>query len=317
MNQRISALVVRELSKIYEGKKRFVALDKVSFWVSQGEVVGLLGPNGAGKSTTIQMLLGTLKPTSGDIEYFGRSLKDRRSEILQEVGYASGYSQLPWNLTVMENLDIHGRLYGLAGAQRRRRIEKFLKFFGVFGHRHKLAHKLSAGEATRVMLVKAFLGYPRMVLLDEPTAALDPDVCQEVRAFIRQQRREYGVTMIYTSHNMAEVSEICDRVIFLKEGKIVAVDTPQRLAATVSSSRVKLFVEHDREIVQKFLCSRGVQSEIGDRWIEISIDDRCIGELMGELASRGVRFSGMEMKKPSLEDFFLRISSQGGDYEVT
>lgn len=312
-----TTLSVEKLTKIFSGKTPFVAVREVSFNVQQAEIVGLLGPNGAGKSTTIHMLLGTLRPSAGKVSYFGRDLESHRSEILEDVGYVSGYSRLPGNLSVWENLNVHGILRRLSAKERRSRIEKFLRLFGMYGMRHKLVGKLSAGENTRVMLAKAFLAHPKMVLLDEPTAALDPDICQEVRAFVRAQRREYGVSMIYTSHNMSEVAEVCDRVVFLKQGSVVAVDSPERLAASVASSRVKLFAERQRETMLELFVEQGIEALPGERWIEVSVADHEFGPLLNRLAARGVTLENIEVIKPSLEDFFLKISGEGGDHEIT
>lgn len=218
-------LRVKNLTKKFGG---FTAVDKISFELKKGEILGLLGPNGAGKTTTIQMLLGTLTPTSGEIVYFGKDFFKYRSEILQEVNYASAYSHLPWRLTVEENLQVYARMYGVK--DRRRRIDRLLTEFDVSELGRKTMDGLSAGQKTRVTLCKAFINYPKLILLDEPTASLDPDIAARVRQFLLRQQREYGVSMLFTSHNMAEVTEVCDRVIFLKQGKIIAEDTPEKLA---------------------------------------------------------------------------------------
>jgi ABC-type multidrug transport system ATPase subunit len=169
-------LVVTELTKVYRGKPPVTAVDRLSFSLGRGEILGLLGPNGAGKTTTIQMLLSALEPTSGRIAYFGESLKSARALILGQVGFASAYSRLPARLTVAENLDVFGRLYGLPAGQRKARIQELLSKFGVWDLRKRTTERLSSGQVTRVMLAKAFLARPRVVLLDEPTASLDPDI---------------------------------------------------------------------------------------------------------------------------------------------
>jgi ABC-type transport system involved in cytochrome c biogenesis ATPase subunit len=150
-------LVVTDLTKVHRGRPPTTAVDRVSFALGRGEILGLLGPNGAGKTTTIQMLLSVLKPTSGRIEYFGKPLDRAREKVLGRVGFASGYSRLPLRLTVEENLDVFGRLYRLARHERKARIEELLAWFGVLALRRRLMLGLSAGETTRVMLAKAFL----------------------------------------------------------------------------------------------------------------------------------------------------------------
>lgn len=214
------------------GRGQFTAVDKISFELKKGEILGLLGPNGAGKTTTIQMLLGTLTPTSGQISYFGQDFFKHRSEVLQDVNYASAYSHLPWRLTVEENLQVYARMYGVQ--DRRRRIDRLMGEFEVSELRRKTVDALSAGQRTRVTLCKAFINYPKLILLDEPTASLDPDIASRVRQFLLAQQREYQVSMLFTSHNMAEVTDVCDRVIFLKQGQIIAEDTPEKLAGDVT-----------------------------------------------------------------------------------
>ena len=236
-------LAVTELTKVYRGRKPVTAVDHITFELGRGEILGLLGPNGAGKTTTIQMLLSTLEPTSGRIEYFGRSLAEHRASILALVGYASAYSKLPLHLAIEENLDVFGRLYGMPGRARKERTKELLTRFGVWDLRRRTMSGLSAGQTTRVMLAKAFLARPRIALLDEPTASLDPDIAHEVRDFVREQRDGARVSILYTSHNMDEVAEICDRVLFLDGGKIAAVGTPEELAASAAATRLRFTVE--------------------------------------------------------------------------
>lgn len=243
-----AAVEVHELTKIYPSRKRherrFVAVDHISFDIQPGEILGLLGPNGAGKSTTIAMLLGTLTPTSGRITMFERDFLHDRHHCAQYVTFASSYIRLPWRLTVWENLRVYGLLYGLNKTIFNERCEKFLKYFDVWEQRHKAISELSSGQMTRIMLTKAFLPYPKLVLLDEPTASLDPDIAHQVRTFILDQQKRFQTTILYTSHNMEEVAEVCDRVIFLKEGKIVAIDTPDRLAESVSVQTLEDYFLH-------------------------------------------------------------------------
>ena len=305
-----TVLSVKNLTKIYSGKKPFTAVDHISFDVHEGEILGLLGPNGAGKTTTIQMLLSTLKPTSGDITYFGKNFYAHRSNVLQHVAFASTYIDLPHRLTIRENLDVYGRLYGLTANERKHRMEKFLKFFGVWEQRYKPIAATSAGQKTRVMLAKAFLGHPRVALLDEPTASLDPDIAHEVRAFVLEQQKEYNVSMVFTSHNMDEVAEVCDRVMFLQHGKIVADDTPENLARSVSIATVELIVGDGLKRTVEYADKHDLQYEIEMRSIKISIDEHKIAELLTNLAKVGVEYSQISIDKPSLEDYFLRVSRE-------
>src|SRR3989344_6921657 len=157
-------LQVKNLSKTF---KNFTAVDGISFAVKEGEIVGLLGPNGAGKTTTIQMLLGLMTPTEGEIQYFGKSLVTHREVILKRINHTSGYSRLPWRMSVWENLDVYGHLYSVVN--HRTKIERLLETFELVGERNKPFQDLSAGQKTRAALIKAFLNDPEIVLLDEPT----------------------------------------------------------------------------------------------------------------------------------------------------
>ena len=304
----VPVLVVTELTKVYKGKKPLTAVDHITFELGRGEILGLLGPNGAGKTTTIQMLLSTLKPTSGQIDYFGKSLAEDREAILAQVGYASAYSKLPLHLAIEENLDVFGRLYGLSRPERKERTRELLTRFGVWDLRRRTMAGLSAGQTTRVMLAKAFLARPRIALLDEPTASLDPDIAHEVRDFVREQRDSAGVSILYTSHNMDEVAEICDRVLFLDRGKIAAVGTPEELAASAAATRIRFSSVQGLDDLVAAAEARGLIATIEGQNVEIEIDEHHIAELLQELASRSVGYTGISLFKPTLEDYFIMLA---------
>jgi len=308
-------LSVDQLTKNYPPKKKggrpFTAVNNISFELKQGEILGLLGPNGAGKSTTIQMLMGTLTPTKGSITYFGQSLKDKRSQIMEHVTFASTYVKMPWRLTVIENLHVYGLLYGLKKDEFLARAEKFLKYFGVWDQRFKDMRELSAGQTTRIMLAKAFIPHPKVALLDEPTASLDPDVAHLVRKFVKKQQKDYGVSIVYTSHNMNEVAEVCDRVIFLKQGKIVAHDTPDKLAQSVSNSRLRLWVKDGLKRTAGRIKDQGWPTTVTGREVMVELDETEIAGFLAVLASDGIEYTQISIDKPSLEDYFINMSDDG------
>ncbi len=315
--KKIPALAVKDLTKTFQKKpllwwkpagKAFTAVDHISFELQAGEILGLLGPNGAGKTTTIQMLLSALTPTSGSIQYFGKELADHHSEVLKDVSFASTYINLPYRLTVWENLDVYGRLFGLSSSDRLKRIERFLKFFGIWELRDKERSSLSAGQSTRLMLSKAFLAYPKVVLLDEPTASLDPDIAHEVRAFVQEQRKEYNVSVLFTSHNMDEVTAVCDRVMFLKSGKIIADDTPERLARSISKATIHLYVEQKKNQVITFAKENKLEATVDQGWILIPIEESEIATFLAGLAQIGVNYSQIRIDQPNLETYFLKMS---------
>ncbi|HJR77777.1 MAG TPA: ABC transporter ATP-binding protein [Nitrospiraceae bacterium] len=215
---------VRNLTKRFG---EFTAVNGISFEIRPGEILGLLGPNGAGKTTTIQMLLGLVTPTSGSIRMFGHDLATHREEILQQVNFSSTYISMPYALTVEENLKVVGGLYGLTAIGQR--IDDVVKKLEMEDIRHKLTRKLSSGQMTRLTLAKAFLTEPKILFLDEPTASLDPDIAHKIRALLKEERRSSGVSMLYTSHNMREMEEMSDRIVFLQRGVIVAEGTAQEI----------------------------------------------------------------------------------------
>ncbi len=205
----------------------FTAVDGISFSLKPGEILGLLGPNGAGKTTTIQMLLGLVTPTTGSIQMFGMDLATNREAILQQVNFSSTYISMPQSLTVEENLWVVARLYGLSDIARR--VDAIIKKLEMNEFQHKVTRKLSSGQMTRLTLAKAFLTEPKILFLDEPTASLDPDIAEKIRVLLKEERRTSGLSILYTSHNMREMEEMSDRIIFLQHGKIVAEGTAQEI----------------------------------------------------------------------------------------
>lgn len=304
------ALSVHHLKKVYPGKIPFTAIDDISFDLKKGEILGLLGPNGSGKTTTIQMLLGTLSNTSGKILYFGKDFSLHRSEILQNVSFASTYTSLPWILTLKENLEVFGCLYGLTRKESAKRFDPLLERFGILDKKNHRVASLSAGQVTRLILVKAFFTDPKVVLLDEPTASLDPDIAGEICSFILEQRDKKGLSILFSSHKMNEVMEICDRAIFLKEGKIIANDLPKNLAKSVSAFRIRLVIADGLKRTTAVAKEQGFQFTIDHRSVEISMDEDRIPPFLHAISQAGVTYVNIKIEEPSLEDFFLQIAKK-------
>lgn len=296
-------LEVKNLTKKF-GK--FKAVDAISFYIKEGEIVGLLGPNGAGKTTTIQMLLGTLTPTSGEIFYFGKDFKTHREEVLRQINFCSSYIRLPWRLTVYENLDVIARLYGVKN--RNKRIQKLLKIFEISEFQKMPMSSLSAGQVMRVVLAKSFLNYPKVLLLDEPTASLDPDIAQKVRDILVNEQKEFKVSMLFTSHNMAEVEELCDRVIFLDKGRILAQDTPLGLAKKIRTSKVELLLGEDKEKAANLSGKMGWKTTFNGPYLQVELEEKEISKLLSVLGSENIQYEEISIDKPSLEDFFLKVA---------
>jgi ABC-2 type transport system ATP-binding protein len=238
-----NVLAVDRLGKQYGDT---VAVQDVSFHVARNEIVGLLGPNGAGKTTTINMILGVLEPTSGSIRIEGVDVAQQRAKALEYTNFAAVYAPLPGNLSVYQNLRVFGLIYGVAGL--RKRIDALLEQFQLERFRDTKAGVLSSGEQTRLCLAKAMLNDPHLLLLDEPTASLDPATAQEIRAKIRRLASHGACGVLWTSHNMYEVEDVCDRVLFLARGKIMLEGDPKTLPQAHGKETLEeLFIAVARE----------------------------------------------------------------------
>jgi len=217
---------VEGLTKCYD---HLAAVDNVSFAVPAGSTCGLLGGNGAGKTTTLSMLLGLLLPSAGSIRVLGEDMLRHRYRVLARMNFSSPYVDLPHRLTVLENLSVYARLYGLR--DRARRIEQLAEDLDVAAFLDRAYGSLSAGQKTRVGLAKALLNEPELLLLDEPTASLDPDTADRMRGYLTAYQRRGGATVLLASHNMLEVERLCTDVIMMRAGKIVDRGTPGELQA--------------------------------------------------------------------------------------
>ena len=303
-------LQVENLVKDFDG---FRAVDHVSFEIPRGRIIGLLGPNGAGKTTTIHMLLGITTPTAGRIVYFGREFARHRQASLQRINFASSYNTLQGRISVWENLLVFGHLYGIRRPTEK--IRRLADYFAVTPLLHRRYWDLSTGQRTRVNLIKALLNDPELILMDEPTAALDPDIADKTLSLIEEIRRTAGVSILYTSHRMTEVTRICDEVIFLDRGRIFAQDTPLGLTKRIRSARLRLTVEGDRGTVAAFLAERAQGHRFTqDHAVVIDTTEERIPELIFGLSERGVWITDIEVEKPTLEDVFLKIAR--GDPDV-
>jgi ABC-2 type transport system ATP-binding protein len=225
---------VQNLTKRYGDT---LAVDGIAFAVEAGQTVGLLGGNGAGKTTTIAMLLGLLIPTTGTIRVLGHDMADDRFAALARMNFSSPYVSLPHRLSVAENLRIYGHLYNVPRLERR--IRELSDELDLAELLDRPAGELSAGQKTRVALAKSLINRPELLLLDEPTASLDPDTADWVRAYLEAHRRDRNCTILLASHNMAEVERLCDRVIMLKRGSLVDDASPMELLARYGRSNLE------------------------------------------------------------------------------
>ena len=215
---------VKKLKKLYGSKE---AVQNISFNIMENEILGLLGPNGSGKTTTIGMLLGLLKPTSGEILINGLNIEKNRIKLLHKINFISPYIELPKKLTVKQNLTVYGKLYNvkdlnykIENLSQKLRLEDFL---------NRVTGELSSGQKNRVSLAKALINDPSVLLLDEPTASLDPETGDYVRSFLENYKKEKKISVLLASHNMGEVERLCDSVLMMKDGIIIDQGTPKNL----------------------------------------------------------------------------------------
>jgi ABC-2 type transport system ATP-binding protein len=240
---RDSAVEVKKLSKTFKALK---AVDDVSFELRAGEILGLLGPNGAGKTTIIHMLLGLTTPTSGTIKIFGLDLAKNREEILKNVNFSSTYVSMPYSLTVRESLRVFARLYEVKN--REQKIHEVLSAFEMEDQKKKQVRHLSSGLLTRLNLAKSLINDPKILFLDEPTASLDPDIADKTRTLLKRIKAERGISILYTSHNMKEMEEISDRIIFLHKGRVIAQGPPADVIRSFNrKSLEEVFLKITRE----------------------------------------------------------------------
>lgn len=299
----MNILTVKNLTKKF---KEFTAVDKISFSLKEGEILGLLGPNGAGKTTTIQMLLGVMTPTAGEIVYFDKLFNEKfRSEIMQQINFSSAYISLPWRETVKQSLNVFAKLYNIP--DRKKRISKLISSFECEEFINKPFNSISAGEKTRALLAKAFLNYPRIILLDEPTASLDPDIAKKIREFLIKEKQEFNVSILITSHNMSEVEEVCDRVIFLNHGKIIAENTPSEIAKSIKDTVLKLLITKNQEAADNYFNKMKLKSTKKGVYTNIEIKEDKLPEIISNLSKNNVVYKEINIIKPDLEDFFLEM----------
>ena len=229
-----SPIVVDRLVKLYKTVK---AVDGISFSLESGSCVALLGGNGAGKTTTISPIMGLVEPTEGRVTVLGAAMPRQRHRVLHRMNFESPYVNMPMRLTVRQNMNVFGMLYGCADVAGR--IRALADQLDLHEFLDRQTGKLSSGQKTRVALAKSLINEPEILLLDEPTASLDPDTADWVRGRLERYRRERGATVLLASHNMGEVERLCDRVIMLKTGRIEDDDTPARLIARYGRSNLE------------------------------------------------------------------------------
>lgn len=299
-------LEVKNLTKKF---KDFTAVNDISFSIKKGEVLGLLGPNGAGKTTTIHMLTGTTLKTEGSIKFFDKDFHENRQYCLQRINFTSSYNTLQGRMTVWENLLVFAYLYELS--KPKEKIHELAHYFEMEEFLHKRFWDLSAGQKTRANISKSLLNDPELLLMDEPTASLDPDIADKTLSLIETLREEKKLSILYTSHNMNEITRICDKVIFLDHGKIIAQDTPLGLTKQIKGSVLKLIFDGDTNAAEMFLKKNANKYILKDKnTVIITLEEKDIPKIIFGLSKEKIWITDIEIKKPTLEDFFIQVTRE-------
>lgn len=296
-------LKVENLVKNYGS---FCAVNNISFSIPKGKIIGLLGPNGAGKTTTIQILLSITLQNSGIIKYFGKDFAKERDYCLQRINFTSSFNTLVSRISVWENLLVFAKLYQVISPETK--IQALAKYFEISDLLNQIYFNLSTGQKTRVNIVKSLLNDPELILMDEPTASLDPDITDKILSFIENLRESNDLSILYTSHEMDEVTRICDSVIFLDHGSIVAQDTPANLTKKIKNTLLKLVFESNKDDLEKILNRFDLSFNYeGHNTVLIKTEEKLIPKLIS-IISKDILFTDIEIKKPTLEDVFLQIA---------
>ena len=274
----------------------------ISFRLDKGRVLGLLGPNGAGKTTTIHMLVGLTLPDGGRISYFGQDLHKHRRDCLQRINFTSSFNTLQGRISVWENLRVFADLYSVRDPARK--VRELAEAFDIVDLLPQRFLTLSAGQKTRVNLVKSLLNDPEIILMDEPTASLDPDIADRTMAILESLKASRNLSMVYTSHQMDEVSRICDEVIFMDKGRIVAHDSPNGLVKRIAATQLRVVFSGDGSRIQSQL----PEAEVKGNVVKLTTTEARIPRAILAIDAAGVTITDVDIKKPSLEDVFLQIA---------
>ncbi len=299
-------LEIRDLCKQYGA---VTALKGLSLDVERGEFFGLLGPNGAGKSTTINILLGLILADSGSIRIFGDDFTKRPTAIRRRMNVAAAFTSLSGVLTVRENLTVYGHLYGVTNIKAK--IAELLERFEIAELADRKLQYLSSGQHTRVTLCKGLINDPELLLLDECTVGLDPDIAEKTRRALQQFQQEKQTTIIFTSHNMNEVEELCGRIAFLSKGEILRIDTAARIKELIPQQIVEIRFQIGArlaDIEQRDGHPNG--ERIGDTTLRFTLDDpeRQLDPLLRRLTQTGETIMDIQVMRPTLEDVFIKVA---------
>ncbi len=303
---------VYDLVKTFKEKgKEIVAVDGISFKVKKGEMFGLLGPNGAGKSTTINILTGLLEKDSGTVKILGFEPEKNWEFVKNNSNVATAYSWLSDVLTVRQNLRVYAKIYGVKEPEKR--VNELLDMFELGKVADRKVIRLSSGENTRVVLCKGLINNPKVLFLDECTVGLDPDIADKTRNLIKNYQKENDTAILFTSHYMYEVEQLCDRIAFMSNGKIVKVDTSANLKRLIKKRTVEIAVKKDARLLREFLEAEGINvifAEDNSLVFEVTTEQDRMYKVMNKIFHKGFMLSNLHIKGPTLDDIFIKMSRQ-------
>jgi ABC-2 type transport system ATP-binding protein len=285
------------------------ALKGLSLDIERGEFFGLLGPNGAGKSTTINILLGLILADSGSIRIFGEDFAVRQTAVRRRMNVAAAFTSLSGVLSVRENLKVYGNIYGVKNLNAR--IDELLERFEIRDLANRKLQHLSSGQHTRVTLCKGLINDPELLLLDECTVGLDPDIAEKTRRALQQFQRDKQTTIIFTSHNMNEVEELCGRIAFLSKGEILRIDTAKRIKNLIPHQIVEIRFHSTTDVAAVQQLDGQLHAErAGDLALRFVLDDpeRQFDTLLRRLTQTGGRIAEVQITRPTLEDVFIKVA---------
>jgi len=298
-------IVVDRLSKAFG---EFTAVKEVSFEVQRGEIFGILGPNGAGKTTLIKMLSTLLKPTSGRAFVAGYDIQKEPQKVRRNIGIVFQEPTLDVELTARENLDFHGRIYGMDGKRRKQRIAEVLELVGLSDKADVLVKKFSGGMQRRLEIARGFMHFPKVLFLDEPTLGLDVQTRRNIWDYIERLRREEDVTIILTTHYIEEAEHLCDRVAIIDFGKIISLDTVENLKGRMGKDVIEISVDGEFEEIlgEEFSVVRTAEGLM----LSTSDGERLIPKLFSLAQKHGVEIQSVKLKKSTLEDVFVLLTGR-------
>ncbi len=286
------------------------AVDHISFEVKEGEIFGLLGPNGAGKTTTIRMLTTVLPPTEGTAIIAGHDVVKESDRVREKIGVILQLPALDWFLSVYDNFDIYGRIQGVPKKERKERIDYLIKEFGLEEKEKTKIELLSGGLERRVQVARAFIPEHEVLFLDEPTLGLDPQSRLKVWDLVREHSKD-GETIVITTHNMDEADALCDRIGIIDQGKIIALDSPKALKDRLGGGDIiKIDVEGDSKYIEQEISKLDRVRNLGGLALQVENADQILPDLTQFIGSKGGKIKNISVRKPTLEDVFIKLTGR-------